>query len=106
MTELDQRLAALWAADDPPAADPAFVIAVMERAERRRLALDIASLVAPTVGGAAVLWAAAPWLSRAWTLAAPMIASPAFAAGVAGLAMAGWLWAWVSGRLQILPTDA
>jgi len=106
MTELDQRLQSLWAADEPPAADPAFVLAVMERAERRRLTLDIASLVAPTVGGAAVLWASAPWLSRAWTLAAPMIVTPAFAAGVAGLVTAGWLWAWVSGRLQILRADA
>jgi len=46
--DAETKLAAAWAAEAPPAHDPNFTLAVMERVERRRMwrqLLDLAPLV-------------------------------------------------------------
>lgn len=56
----DSRLASLWARDEPPAQDPAFVLATLDRLARRRLRIKVARLVPPFVATTAVCWAIAP----------------------------------------------
>jgi hypothetical protein len=56
----DSRLAALWALDEPPARDPAFVLATLDRLARRRFRIRVARLVPPFVATMAVCWAIAP----------------------------------------------
>lgn len=63
MTEADARLRALFAQDEPPARDPAFSTAVMEKVARRRFAVDIARLAGATALGGLVLWAVWPALA-------------------------------------------
>ena len=43
--DADRLLAGLWAQDEPPARDAAFVIAAMERIERRRLIEGVLALI-------------------------------------------------------------
>lgn len=64
MTDPDILLAALWAADEPPARDPVFVAAVMAAQAKRRFQRSLLALVPTTVAGAAVLWSAAPFVAR------------------------------------------
>ena len=59
-SEADQLLAGLWAQDEPPARDPAFVIAAMERIERRRLLEGVLALVPVALAASLLLWALAP----------------------------------------------
>jgi hypothetical protein len=59
MTE-DSRLASLWALDEPPARDPAFVLATLDRLARRRFRTKVARLVPLFVATMAVCWAIAP----------------------------------------------
>jgi len=56
----DSRLAALWALDEPPAQDPAFVLATLDRLARRRFRIRVARLVPLFVATIAVCWAIAP----------------------------------------------
>ena len=56
MTKADDRLKALFAADAPPARDPAFSMAVMEKVMRRRFFEDIAMLCAVSCFGGVTLW--------------------------------------------------
>jgi hypothetical protein len=56
----DSRLAALWALDEPPAQDPAFVLATLDRLARRRFRTRVARLVPLLVATIAVCWAIAP----------------------------------------------
>ena len=56
----DGRLASLWALDEPPAQDPAFVLATLERLARRRFRIKVARLVPLLVATMAVCWAIAP----------------------------------------------
>ena len=56
MTQADDRLKALFAADAPPARDPAFSMAVMEKVMRRRFLEDIAMLCAVSSVGGLALW--------------------------------------------------
>ena len=56
----DDSLAALWALDQPPAQDPAFVLAVLDRLARRRFRIRVVRLVPPLVATIAVCWAIAP----------------------------------------------
>lgn len=58
----DSRLQALWALDEPPARDPAFEFAVMERVLRRRLWIDMAALAPIIAGAGVVLWSLMPLL--------------------------------------------
>lgn len=55
MTTPEDRLSALFAADEPPAQDPAFDAAVMGGLARRRLLQETAGLAAVSLAGAAVL---------------------------------------------------
>lgn len=56
----DNRLAALWALDEPPARDPAFVLATLDRLTRRRFRTKVVRLLLLFVATAAVCWAIAP----------------------------------------------
>jgi len=63
MTDADDRLKALFAADEPPARDPVFSAAVLARIERRRFIEDVAMLSGVTGLGGVMLWALWPSLS-------------------------------------------
>ena len=56
----DSRLATLWALDEPPAQDPAFVLTTLDRLARRRFRIRVARLVPLLVATLAVCWAIAP----------------------------------------------
>jgi hypothetical protein len=56
----DSRLASLWALDEPPAQDPAFVLATLDRLARRRFGMKVARLVPLFVATMAGCWAIAP----------------------------------------------
>jgi hypothetical protein len=104
----DPLLAALWAADEPPAADAQFVVAVMARAARRRFQLELLGMLPVAIAAGAILWALSPWLDVVLDRATLAIATPAVAATAAALAMAFWLWTCVEGRhrpLELLGID-
>ncbi|MBI1200678.1 MAG: hypothetical protein GC203_22675 [Phenylobacterium sp.] len=63
MTDAEDRLRALFAEDAPPARDPAFSTAVMERIARRRFLGEVALLSSFTLAGGSVLWAVGPSLA-------------------------------------------
>ena len=65
MTQADDRLMALFARDEPPARDPGFSTAVMERVMRRQFQEEVALLCAVSLVGAVVLWLIWPMLLRA-----------------------------------------
>ena len=100
MSRPDARLAEVWAADEPPAADVQFVAAVMARAARRRLVWELGGLAPVAIAAAAILWAAAPWLSLFATRLAG--GTPAISAALAALILAAWLWTCVQGRHRSL----
>jgi hypothetical protein len=56
----DSRLAALWAFDEPPAQDPGFVLATLDRLARRRFRIRVARLVPLFIATMAVCWAITP----------------------------------------------
>jgi hypothetical protein len=56
----DSRLASLWALDQPPSEDPAFVLATLDRLARRRFRMKVARLIPPLIATMAVCWAIAP----------------------------------------------
>lgn len=64
MTDADARLKAAMGAQVPPARDPWFRIALMERMARRRLQRRLAVVGAAGVAGAILLAPFAPDLSR------------------------------------------
>ena len=84
MTQADDRLKALFAEDEPPARDPVFSMAVMERLMRRRFLEDVGILSAVSLVGGAVLWPLWPVLQPALvTLSqgfAPVLGAVALAA--------------------------
>jgi hypothetical protein len=83
--DAEAKLAALWAEDRPPARDPLFAIAVMERMERRRLWWRFLTELVPTV----VLLAVAGWaLAPAITDLVTVIAAGAADVTTTGLAVA------------------
>lgn len=63
MSEADAMLRRLLAVDAPPARDPAFSLAVMERVQRRRFWSEIAMAVPAAVAFCVILWAIAPMLT-------------------------------------------
>jgi hypothetical protein len=65
MTDADDRLAALFAEDEPPARDPAFSAAVMQEIARRRFQTDVALLSGAAAIGGVVLWVLWPTLAPA-----------------------------------------
>ncbi len=62
MTQADDRLKALFADDEPPARDPAFSTAVMEKVMRQRFQEEVAMLSGVSVIGAGALWLVWPTL--------------------------------------------
>jgi hypothetical protein len=63
MSEADAMLRTLFAADEPPARDPAFTIAVMERVQRRRFWTEVMMLAPMAIAFCVILWAMAPMLT-------------------------------------------
>ena len=55
----EQRLQALWILDEPPARDPTFVFATMNRLARRQLWIDAMGLVPLVIAAFAVFGATA-----------------------------------------------
>jgi hypothetical protein len=62
----DVKLAALLAADMPPASDPRFVVAVMARIEQRRFRRELAMTAGLAVCAMALLALLAPSLEATW----------------------------------------
>lgn len=91
MTHADDRLKALFAQDLPPARDPAFQAAVMERVARRQLAGDLALLGGVAVAGAAALWGLWPTLQPALVATSQGLApvAAALALGLGALLILG-----------------
>ncbi len=63
MSEIDEKLAALFAEDLPPARDASFRIAVLAGIERRRVAVQLALLTAVCALMSLVLWSFAPMIA-------------------------------------------
>lgn len=98
MSDPDALLADLWAADEPPEHDAAFVIATMEQVERRRLWARLAGLAGLTFVIGLIAWALAPVLAPVGELVMPQDLVVYAAAAL----MALFLWSWASDRLQPL----
>ncbi len=90
----DERLAALFAAEQPPARDPAFQAGVLAAMARQRFVADM--LLMATV---AILATVALWLI--WPAVAPTLITlgQAFAPGLAALIAAGSILAVTTGRI-------
>jgi hypothetical protein len=88
MTAADDRLKALFAADAPPARDPAFAAAVMLRVARRRCLQDLAFLAGLSALGAAALWGFWPVLEPALAALSGRLAPAAAALAVGASALA------------------
>ncbi len=99
MKDPDVLLAALWAEDEPPARDPAFIIAVMEATARRRFRLGVLALLPLTGVASAVFWALGPVISAGLGPVFQSFNGIASTEVAAALTMAVFLWAWGSGRL-------
>ena len=86
----DAKLAAFFAASEPPARDPDFSTTVMARVARVRLRQDMSRLAVATVAGVAILWALAPSLALVMRHLepglAPAVAAIAVAAAVVVIA--------------------
>lgn len=88
MREADEKLAALFALDEPPPRDAAFSAEVMEAVIRREFQKDVLLLSGASLVGAAALWAAWPVLHPAI-----VAVSQGLAPAAAGLALgAGAVW--------------
>lgn len=61
-SELDARLKAAFALDEPPARDWAFQAEVLERVARARLRRSLVNLVPFLIAAVAALWATGPLL--------------------------------------------
>jgi hypothetical protein len=88
MTVADERLKALFATDEPPARDPAFSAAVMERLMRRRCLQDMALLAGLSVLGAMALWGLWPTLQPALVAISGQLAPAAAALAIGASALA------------------
>lgn len=100
MREAEDKLAALFVLDEPPARDAAFCAGVMEAVIRREFQTDVALLSAASLLGAVALWAAWPVLQPA-----VVQVSQGLAPVMAGLALAACAVIALSGRPQE-PLDA
>jgi len=88
MTPADHRLKALFAKDAPPARDPAFSAAVIERLARRRCLQDLALLGAFSAVGGLALWGLWPVLQPALIAVSERLAPTAWALALAFCAVA------------------
>jgi hypothetical protein len=80
MSEADRRLKDIFAADAPPARDPAFIFAMLQTHERRRLREEVALHAGGALAGGALLWAALPWIGPGVEAFLPVAAPLAAAA--------------------------
>jgi len=83
---------ALWAADMPPARDPAFVIGVLERAHRRTLWIDLLGLIPAVIALGVVAWILSPAMAELARALARIATAPRFAASLAILAVLGGIY--------------
>ena len=89
----DDRLKALFAYDEPPARDPAFSSAVMEKVMRRRFLADVAALSGVSALSGTALWALWPSLQPVVVAVAQGLAPAVVAAALAlaaGVVLSGW----------------
>ena len=93
----EQKLAALFAADVPPARDYVFQSAVAERVAARRAWLTVVALMPWAIAAAAVLWALAPLMLSLSQGLATVIGPIATLLAVA--AIAGFSALWLSRRI-------
>jgi hypothetical protein len=84
MTEADDRLAALFAADLPPARDAQFSTEVLAAVARRRLRHDLLAL-------AGVSFVAASVLAMVWPILWPAVSASAAPLGPSALVVVGVL---------------
>jgi hypothetical protein len=84
----DDRLKALFAQDEPPARDPAFSAAVMEKMVRRRWLQDLGLLAGVSAVGGTALWGFWPLVQPALTTVSGQLAPTAVALVVAVSALA------------------
>lgn len=95
MTQADETLKALFALDEPPARDPAFSTAVMEKVMRRRFQEDVVLLSAVSLAGGGALWAVWPTLQPAL-----VAVSQGLAPALGALALAGCAAMILGGRVR------
>jgi len=88
MNPADDRLKALFAEDLPPARDPAFSVAVIERLARRRCLQDLVLLGALSAVGGLALWGLWPVMQPALIAISERLAPSAWALAVAFCAVA------------------
>ena len=88
MSDSDDTLKALFALDQPPQRDPAFMLELAHRMHQRRLWLDLAGSIPWFVAASAILWVMTPWLQM---IGRPAAAGLAMLAPAAGLALGAWL---------------
>ncbi|MFL5295903.1 MAG: hypothetical protein ACJ798_05925 [Phenylobacterium sp.] len=93
MTQADDRLKALFALDEPPARDPAFSTAVLERMMRRRFQEEVLMLCGVTILGAVGLWVIWPVLEPAL-----VTLSQGFAPALGAVALGVCAWIVLGGR--------
>ncbi|MFN3522421.1 MAG: hypothetical protein ACK4YQ_09245 [Phenylobacterium sp.] len=96
MDALDERMRRLFAEDEPPARDPAFVARVAEAAARRRLRGELAMLALASLAAAGGLYVFSPVLTPAVEALARQLAPVA-----AGLVLAAAASALVTGRFSL-----
>ena len=82
MSDIDDRLQALWRATDAPARDMAFVLAVEARLDRRLMLVDVAGQIAASAAAVAALVGLAPafWAGATAVVGSLDAAGPALAA--------------------------
>jgi hypothetical protein len=96
MSELETRLAAFFAKDEPPARDPEFQARVMKGVQRVELFDAAVDAAGPVVAGGAAIWAG-------WPTIAPLVASfagispVAWSLGVAAASI-GLTYYWITRR--------
>src|SRR5689334_5299147 len=98
MPSADERLKALFALDEPPARDPEFSTAVMERVMRRRFQEEVAWLSVLALAGAGGLWIL-------WPVLQPVLValSRGFAPALGAFVLALCAWIVLGGRPAAAP---
>jgi hypothetical protein len=100
MSDAERLLSELWAADEPAARDHAFLLSVMEKVERRRFLLNVASLLAAAFAAGAALWALAPSIETMVAAVTPAALAPALGPLLAAAVLAIWLGGWTPERAE------
>jgi hypothetical protein len=97
MSNAEQKLAQLFAADVPPASDRAFAFAVLERIERRRAFTDMLEIIPYIIGAGALLWLLAPTIDHLVQQSVAVFNVPALFATIA-LLLTGYVFFNPAGR--------